>query len=198
MKFFVTLLLITLSKLAISQSKDFIIKTKNLLISQKKIDVFINPEDIGFRKDNDLISSIFLGRIKLSYFSEDSICFKIKRYVPIQIKGLNQILNERVIIKKISLTRYNPIDSIYTYSVKYFDKDSLDLTSEKVTSSTPNNSYKFDNSSITEIEINNKSYESKTLSIPYEGEGWYCNPGKHSYNQYIKKIDKFYLFEIKN
>lgn len=190
-----TFLIIIISKFAVSQNKEIVIKTKKLLLNQRNIDLFVSHQDIGLHQENHQINSIFFGRIKIRDYSEDSICFKIQGYVSIQVNGINNLPNEKVIITNIPFTKYNPIDSIYTYSVKYYNKDSLDLSTEKTTSFTPNNSLKFDNKS-TQITINNKLFSPSIISIPYSGDSWYCTPGKLSVNQYIKKVDKFYLFKI--
>lgn len=197
MKFSITLFLFVLSKIVISQNKDIIIITSKLLLNQKKIDLFINPNDIGSHQENEQINSIIFGKIRICNYSEDSFCLNIQGYVPIQIIGLKNISDNKIIIKNIPLAKYNPIDSISTYSVKYYNKDSLDLSSEKTTSYAPNNSSKLVQNRTTEICINNKLYYSKIISFPNESDSWYCTPGKVSYNQYIRKIDKFYLFEIK-
>lgn len=197
MKFSITLLLLVLSKIVISQNKDIIIKTSKLLLNQKKVDLFINPNDIGSHQENEQINSILFGKIRICNFSEDSFCLYIKGYVPIQIIGLKNLSDNKIIIKNVPLVKYNPIDSISTYSVKYYNKDSLDLSSEKTISSAPNNSSKLDQNRTIQISVNNDLYYSKIISLPNEGDSWYCTPGKVSYNQYIRKVDKFYLFEIK-
>ena len=197
MKYRVTLFLLVLSKIVISQNKEIIIKTSKLLLNQKKVDLFINPNDMGSHQENKQISSIIFGKIRICNYSEDSFCLYIQGFVPIQIIGLKNLSDNKIIIKNVSLVKYNPIDSISTYSVKYYNKDSLDLSTEKTTSYVPNNSSKLDQNRLTQIRINNELYYSKIISFPNEGDSWYCTPGKVSYNQYIRKVDKFYLFEIK-
>jgi len=178
------------------QNKDIFIKTNKLLLKRLNFDLFSEPSEIGFNELDYQIDQVILGKVKIYFYTNDTICFRINRDLPIMITGLKNLKTNKVVIRNIPSINYNPIDSIWTYSVQYFDQDSLDLSTEKTTINVPNNSEKFE-LKIKNLKINNISYSSSIISLPYEGDSWYCTPGKFSTHQYIKKVDKFYLFEIK-
>lgn len=179
-----------------AQRKDVIINTNKPLLNRLDIDLFSEPKEIGFHELDYLIDLVLLGKVKIFFFDEDTLCFRINRDLPIMITGLKNLKSDKVVINKIPRTAYNPIDSIWTYSVKYYSEDSLDLSTEKTIINVPNNSEKFEFKNV-KMKINNKDYYPTIISMPYEGDAWYCTPGKFTTHQYVKKVDKFYVFHIK-
>jgi hypothetical protein len=177
------------------QDKEININTGNPFLCKKNIDVFSNPIVVGSDEENWRIDKISLGKVVINSYREDTFIFKVKGKMPVLIIGLTNINSEKVIISNIPNTNYNPIDSIITTSVEYYNKDSLDQTTEKAKIRVPNNSKKFKEKTKI-IKINNTIYYSNIISFPDEEIGWYCTRGKISYHQFVKKVDKYYLFEI--
>ena len=192
----VSFLAILFCSIIANGQKDIFINTGRPMLKRLNFDLFSKPSEIGFNELDYQIDQVILGRVKIYFYDSDTICFRINRNLPIMVTGLTNLKSSKIVISKIPKTNYNPIDSIWTYTVQYFDEDSLDLSTEKTTIHVPNNSEEFKLKN-KKLKINNILYFSSIISIPYERDAWYCTPGKFSTHQYMKKVDKFYLFEIK-
>jgi hypothetical protein len=183
------------ASLVIGQSNDIVINTNRPFIQRLDVDLFSDPSEIGFNELDYLIDRVTLGRIKIYYFNEDTICFRIKSDLPIMISGLKSYTDSKIVINKIPRIDYNPIDSLWTSTVKYFDKDSLDLSTQDTVIYVPNNSTK-SNFKLETITINKIKYYPEIISIPTEFGATYCKPGEFSTEQYIKKVEKFLHYKI--
>ena len=139
----VSFLAILFCSIIANGQKDIFINTGRPMLKRLNFDLFSKPSEIGFNELDYQIDQVILGRVKIYFYDSDTICFRINRNLPIMVTGLTNLKSSKIVISKIPKTNYNPIDSIWTYTVQYFDEDSLDLSTEKTTIHVPNNSEEF-------------------------------------------------------
>ncbi len=163
----------------------------------EKKDVSIYKSEKDLRENYNakyIIKKVKYGRIYLDYDS-DTIIIKIGQNIPIIFKGLNKIKRDTLKINHIPLTNYLAIDTLSVYSVKYYNKDSIDKTTEKKHISFPNNSKRI-SKKLKKVAINKIEYPLTIISERYELETWSCTHGKKASRRSIKGINKYYILEI--
>lgn len=195
MKYLLAIIISLLTFTVFGQSKDIVLKTRKYFLKEKD---FILTQGINDLLIDKTFSSdkILFGNMHIDYYTEDSLLIKIYGKMPILIIGFQNLDTSDLIITKLPLTDYTPIDTFHLETTKLDKYGKADKTSITTEISTPYNSDKFEYTQ-EQLIINGNTYISKLISRPHVSSGVYCIPGKVSHKQFFKGIEKIYVFEIK-
>ena len=175
--------------------KEITVSFQNLQIKKTNVWLFNSINDDYNNNINSRLKDKSRNELKITNWDHDTLIIQFTGMVPYLFVNLKSLDSNKIEISNLTLTKYSPIDTLSTYSVKYKRDSTLNKKSEKTKTITPNNSLKFKYSKIS-ININGILYTTELVKSNNDYTRWYCTKYKNALSYDNKGIRFFYQINI--
>jgi len=181
----------------LSEERKVSIFSENSNFNKKDIWLF---ESMNIDYNDDFTTQLRLveklkNELKITSWNTDTLVLKIQGMVPYLFINLKSLDSNSLTISNLMLTKYTPVDTLISYSVKYKNDSTLGGKSAKTETTIPNNSLKFEDSEII-VNINKVPYKVEIVKSRIDEQAWYCTPGKAAYSYDTKGVQIFYQIKL--